>query len=700
MTATPLHTKIEPCTFLDDGVFATKSGEAGIVIRLNPHDSECMEAGDTLAVARRFEAAVRLIEPGSRIYQYLIKRRRDSTKERYSYATWLVLMRPGTDIGALRASAASFILQLGEMCPAVVSGKQEAYGFLRSILNYDPALVPVPLKYDECLGYYASDSPVEVSGHGLLRVGDHYAQVWILKDPPQSTSPDFLRALREMPCECIVATEWKALEIQDVKSTIRSKTAHFHRSKYVINLWSSAASKLTKSQDERPEHMQKDESASAMESQLGALIVDVEKNGTLMGEFAMTVIVFSRDKSAVGASGSAAFKAMAGKEAILYQERHNALAAWFAALPGGHKNQIRSMYLTNHNYADFSMLFAPATGEKWNRHLNAECLAVLDTRQMNAYHANLHYEDVGHALISGMTGSGKSYLCNYLISQAVRNYGAQVVIFDVGGSYRALTSQMDGSYMEVGLKHDFTINPFCLDDTEENRHFLFSFVKVLIESGEYRMTDLDQDILFRSIPGVGRLRELVDRLPADLGRYLSRWTGDGQYAAQFDNAEDTLTRERFQTFDFEGLDKYPQIVEPLLFYVLHRANVDVYDRSKRGVFKVFLLDEAWKFLENETVRNYIYEALKTWRKHNSAMWLAMQSIEDMEKARMLRTVAENCGYLVLLPNPRMDRESYRSLFKLNERELDEVAGMTPKSESLWKPAVGESKVLRLQLEGK
>jgi len=41
----------------------------------------------------------------------------------------------------------------------------------------------------------------------------------------------------------------------------------------------------------------------------------------------------------------------------------------------------------------------------------------------------------------------------------------------------------------------------------------------------------------------------------------------GPYANLFDNAEDTLTLQRVQCFDFEGLDKYPLLLAPLLFYV-------------------------------------------------------------------------------------------------------------------------------------
>ena len=42
----------------------------------------------------------------------------------------------------------------------------------------------------------------------------------------------------------------------------------------------------------------------------------------------------------------------------------------------------------------------------------------------------------------------------------------------------------------------------------------------------------------------------------------------------------TLSVARFQTFDFEGMDQ-PEVLEPLLFYILHRANASIYDRRSR-----------------------------------------------------------------------------------------------------------------------
>jgi type IV secretion system protein VirB4 len=741
------HCEVQPCAFIDDGIFVTKSASVGIALKFLGPDSECLDPADLRDVVQRFDAATRLFPTSCRIYQYLIKRRlreiphapvagitRDraawlEARELFTFDHYLVALDtpeatgsslidwlPGRRVVAritramresadrLRFRADAFVLQLQDVLAIRVADSNEVYRLLRRLLNYDRDVADsVRLKYDQYIDYFAADSPIE--GHrGFLRVGDHFAHVLTLKDPPAVTHADALRALRDLPAECIIATEWQPVESYDARQLITSKISHFHRSKYVVNILATVFSAFSPNRpQERPEDMQQDESATAMESQLGVLLASIERDGARLGKFALTVIVHDTDRRRLDQATAEAFKALAAQDATLYVERQNVLSAWLAALPGGYRNQYRSLYVTNRNYADISLIFSPETGSSKNEHLGAEYLAALETRQRTAYFLNLHYQDVAHTLISGVTGSGKSFTCTFLLEHA-QKYEPHTVIFDLGGSYRDLTSRLSGSYMRIGVDHNaFTINPFHLDPSRENLHFLFSFVKVLIESGEYRMNDRDDKELHRTVQSLyeldaeaRRLSTLAACLPLSLRPHLARWVEDGQYAALFDNAEDTLTCARFQAFDFEGLQKYSQILEPMLFYILHRTNAGIYADATDRVLKLFLLDEAWLFFRNPTVKAYIVEALKTWRKRNAAMILATQSSADLIQNDLLQTVAESCGSLIFLANPRMDRGHYKTVFRLNDTEVELIAGLQPKRE-LFIKRPDTAKVVRLEV---
>ena len=97
-----------------------------------------------------------------------------------------------------------------------------------------------------------------------------------------------------------------------------------------------------------------------------------------------------------------------------------------------------------------------------------------------------------------------------------------------------------------------------------------------------------------------------------------------------------------------------------------------------------MCDEAWRFFRHPVIRQYIEEALKTWRKKNAAMILATHSSEDLLKSEMLPIVVESCPTKMFLANPGMDQKTYRELFHLNETEASRIAGLIPKQQILIK----------------
>ena len=111
------------------------------------------------------------------------------------------------------------------------------------------------------------------------------------------------------------------------------------------------------------------------------------------------------------------------------------------------------------------------------------------------------------------------------------------------------------------------------------------------------------------------------------------------------------------------------------------------------------MDEAWRFIQHPTLRAYVQEGLKTWRKRNAAMILATQTVEDFASADLLRTVVESCPTKLLLANPALDRRHYAELFQLNEMELDLLTGLMPRQQILLKrPDL--AKVLTLTVDPK
>jgi len=597
------------------------------------------------------------------------------------------------DVRRVDQCVQAFVRQLADFMQIEVLDRQGQFTFFRRLLNYDDWRVAGKPQSTQFLDYQVVNSNIEAE-RDHLRVGDHIVRVLTMKRAVSETRPLELDALLKIPANFRVITEWTPLAADKARKQVNKRRRHFNMSK--TGFVSQMGNDATKT---NPRDVLVDESKQADIENLGDCLRALG-DGQSLGDFSLTIFLYGRSKAELEQLGAEFAGIFTNGDGGLFSETYNQLNAYFAIVPGNYALNLRKLFLLNTNYADLSFLFTILPGEKTNAYLGTEYLAVLETDNSTPYFLNLHNGEVAHTLILGMTGSGKSYLANFLLQNA-QKYAPLTFIFDIGGSFQSLTTIFGGSYLNAGQEsRDFTINPFSLSQTKENLQFLFSFFRVLIEGNgqRYRLDFKEERHLWDAIERMYMLESTqrtvsnFTNIVGELKERLHRWTRGGQYGFLFDHAEDTLSFSRFQTFNFHGWNDAPEVLEPLLFYVLHRASNEIRDPKKLATFKVFLLDEAWLFIKNETIRNYVVQAQKTWRKHKAAMILATQSIKELEESGMLTIVAESCPTKIFLANPEMNRDVYREAFHLNDTELDLIGGLVPPGQMLIRKAQTSKKV--------
>jgi type IV secretion system protein VirB4 len=754
--------------FVDGNIFLTKTGDLGIVLEVDGVDYECLDQTAIDNVTKRLESALKLFGDDYRVYQYVFKRNNEPISHRlygnpvvdaaiesriaylrtradklFSIAIYFVVLFEGirykrtlssvlnglsskpkdamSELWAhfstkkhvllhqaeiskaqalLRQKAESFILQVGDFLTVRVLDKQDAFRVLKRTLNFAPDKIELArLKYDNFLDYYLCESHLECH-RGHLRLDNYYVKVLTLKEPPAQSFPLIFKRLLEADANYYIATEWKREDSGKTRRLIGSKRRHFHNTKR------SFFSQVNTS-DAPPQDVLLDDSKESQVRELGDAIKEIELHGNYFGRFSLTVVIYDVDLAAVERACAEFYKVFSVHDAQLYEEKYNLLNAFLAAVPGNHDFNLRHLYLLNTNYADLSFLFTLHCGARRNAHLRGEYLAVLETNHHTPYFLNLHYRDVAHTMILGRTGSGKSFLGSFLLTN-LQKYQPHTFIFDLGGSFESLTQLFGGSYVRIGIDStEFKINPFSLPPTKENLDFLTLFVKVLIQgAGSVELDPATERDLYYQIenlyavdPALRTLGVLANTLGHSLAGQLAKWTRGGQFGFLFDNAEDTISFSKFQCFDFQAMSQYPELLGPLLFYILHRANAVIADRNLSSVFKTFFIDEAWVFLRNPAIERYVVEALKTWRKHNAAMILATQSLDELKRSSILDVIVESCATKIFLANPDMDRELYRRQFHLNENEAELITTLIPKQQFLIKtPEL--AKVLNLTVDSK
>ncbi len=759
--ADSLNSHINLYGFWNETTFLTKSGDLGMVLSVPGVDYESLDhAGQEYAV-KRMESALKSFGPGFHVYQYLFKsnrpeipfasyddpvvqaaidqRRRffEAKRDRlYQIEIFYCILLEGArsrtgigpalarlfsdpagaigelktqftnnsmktllkshiehDLARLNGQVQAFVRQLADFVQIEVVNQQGQFRFLRRLLNYDDWRIAGRPKHTQFLDYQVVNSDIEAE-RDHLRVGDHFVRVLTMKEAIAETRPLVLDSLLKISGNFHVVTEWVPITTEKARKEVNKRRRHFNvaKSGFISQLGNDPAKT-------NPRDVLIDESKQADIENLGDCL-RVLGDGQCLGDLSLSIVLHGPDRHELDRLAGEFTGVFTNADGNLFVETYNQLNSYFATVPGNYALNLRKIYLLNSNYADLSFLFTILPGEKVNAHLGVEYLAVLETDNSTPYYLNLHEGEVAHTLILGMTGSGKSYLCCFLLQNA-QKYDPLTFIFDIGGSFESITTIFGGSYLNVGQEaRDFTINPFSLPYGKENLQFLFSFFRVLIEGndGRYRLDFKEERKLWEAIdrtyllePDQRTLSNFANII-GDLKDRLHRWTRAGQYGFLFDNAEDTLSFKRFQTFNFHGWSDAPEVLEPLLFYVLHRASNEICDPENLGTFKTFLMDEAWLFMKNETIRNYVVQAQKTWRKHNAAMILATQSIKELEQSGMLQTVAESCPTKIFLANPEMNRDVYREAFHLNDTELELIAGLVPPGQMLIRKAQSSKKV--------
>src|SRR6266567_8865915 len=314
--------------------------------------------------------------------------------------------------------------QLADFMQIEVLDQQGQFSFFRRLLNYDDWRVAGRPQSTQFLDYQVVNSEIEAE-RDHLRVGDHIVRVLTMKEAITETRPLVLDARLKIPANFYVVTEWTPLPADKARKEVNKRRRHFNVSKtgFVSQLGNDAT-------QTNPRDVLVDESKQADIENLGECLRALG-DGQSLGEFSLSIVLFNRDMREIERLAAEFAGVFTNADGSLFLETYNQLNAYFAIVPGNYAMNLRRLLLLNSNYADLSFLFTILPGEKWNSHLDAEYLAVLETDNRTPYFLNLHNGDLAHTLMLGMSGSGKSY-CSCFLLQNAQKYDPMTFIFDIG----------------------------------------------------------------------------------------------------------------------------------------------------------------------------------------------------------------------------------------------------------------------------
>lgn len=611
---------------------------------------------------------------------------RKGSYESYYYLTWQYL--PGSDLKS--SLGRSFIKQanqiqnednkslvyfneqteqlfniLKELCfEAELLSDAETLSYLHEAISLKKqkiAIPRVPIYLDALL----ADTPLLT---GLEpKLGEAFIKTVSIIGFPADSIPAILDRLNHLPFQYRWMSRFIALDKLDAEKQLkRHRQRWFSKRKSLANLLQEV---LTKQ-----ESSLQDSSAMEKSKEVDEALQLLGNESVSYGYFTCTVVVMNEDLELAKQQQKEVEQVIHSLGFTTIAETINALEAWLSSIPGHAYANVRKPLLHSMNLSHLIPYSAIWSGQKKDKHLNASPLFHAYTYGGSLFSFVLHHGDVGHHMIIGPTGSGKSLLLNFIACQFRRYLNAKVVIFDKGKSFLTLTKALGGQFFEFE-ENGLHFQPLANIDIDEEMQWASHWLKDLFEFANLKVTPEIKSAIWQALKDLSLMPKeqrtiygfslfLQDQ---KLRKAISEYTLEGQFKEILDSTNDNLVNSNWSCFEMEALMSKPQMVAPVLTYIFHWL-----EKNFLGEPSLLILDEAWLFLDHPVFVDKIKDWLKSLRKKNVSVIFATQSVSDAAKHRISATLLESCPGRVFLPNSRAEEPLIKSDYLqlgLNEQQI-------------------------------
>jgi type IV secretion/conjugal transfer VirB4 family ATPase len=402
-----------------------------------------------------------------------------------------------------------------------------------------------------------------------------------------------------------------------------------------------------------------------------------------------TVTVWDEDPSLAAEKLRLVEKVIQGRDFTCMPEGVNALEAWLGSIPGHAYANVRQPPVSTLNLAHMIPLSAVWAGPARDEHFQAPPLLFGKTEGSTPFRLSLHVGDVGHTLIVGPTGAGKSVLLSLMAMQFRRYRNSQIFAFDFGGSIRTAAIAMGGDWhdlggsLSAGSEHSVSLQPLAHIDDAAERAWAAEWVAAILSKEGVAIDPTAKEHVWsalsslasspvqeRTITGLAVLLQSTA-----LKQALQPYCVGGASGRLLDAESEQLGSAPVQAFETEGLIG-AGAAPAVLTYLFHRIEGRLDGRPT-----LLIIDEGWLVLDDPAFAQQLREWLKTLRKKNASVVFATQSLSDIDGSNIAPAIVESCPTRIFLPNERAIEPQITAIYRrfgLNDRQIEILARATPK----------------------
>ncbi len=402
-----------------------------------------------------------------------------------------------------------------------------------------------------------------------------------------------------------------------------------------------------------------------------------------------TVTVWDEDPGLAAEKLRLVEKVIQGRDFTCMPEGVNALEAWLGSIPGHAYANVRQPPVSTLNLAHMIPLSAVWAGPARDEHFQAPPLLYGKTEGSTPFRLSLHVGDVGHTLIVGPTGAGKSVLLALMAMQFRRYRNNQMFAFDFGGSIRTAAIAMGGDWhdlggrLSAGSEQSVSLQPLARIDDQAERAWAAEWVAAILAKEGVTIDPTSKEHVWsaltslasspvqeRTITGLAVLLQSTA-----LKQALQPYCVGGASGRLLDAETEQLGSAPVQAFETEGLIG-AGAAPAVLTYLFHRIEGRLDGRPT-----LLIIDEGWLVLDDPAFAQQLREWLKTLRKKNASVVFATQSLSDIDGSNIAPAIVESCPTRIFLPNERAIEPQITAIYRrfgLNDRQIEILARATPK----------------------
>lgn len=575
--------------------------------------------------------------------------------------------------------------------PAVDSGivYDELLRYVRRCvtgLDHPFALPEIPA----CL----ADTIAAADFHGGMspRIGRKHLRAIAIDGFPRASRPGILRSLDALPMEYRWNTRAILLDPEEARSLLDKQRKRWRSKERGFK------DQLLRTESGPVNMFAQEMAADAEDAMSAAAAGDVQ-----FCVYSSVMLVMSEDETLADSNAALAAKTIMNLGFGCRVEDINAVDAWRGTLPGDGYSNVRRVLLHTLNLADLMPTTAVWAGQRTNPSPLMPCesppLLYAATGGTTPFRFNLHVGDLGHTLMAGPPGAGKSTFLAFAAAQWLRYKDARIFAFDKGYSLYTLTRACGGEFYDIGAGTDLTFCPLRDLDSPSDIAWAVDWLEALCNLLDKKLTPSERIALTEAVtrlqnddPRNRTLTELRANVQdTELRDALNHYCLGGPVGFLLDSETDCLGTGHFLTFETEHLFPLSEkAVVPVLLYLFRQI-----EKRLTGAPALVPIDEAWVFLRNPLFRERLREWLKTLRKRNGTVVLATQNLSDIFNSPIRDVVLESCPTKVLLPNSEAANPASRGFYEsvgLNEREIAIVQKALPKREYYVVSPVGRRKI--------